>query len=324
MSKYFIYCRKSTDSEDRQVLSIEAQLHELREYAKHENLEIIEEFTESKTAKAPGREIFNEMISRIESGEADGIIAWNPDRLARNSIDGGKIIYLTDTKVIRSLKFPTFWFEDSPQGKFNLSIAFGQSKFMIDNLSQNVKRGIRQKLRRGEYPGPAPLGYINNFRTRTIEPHPEQFEKVKKLLEMYATGDYSFTDIQNEAFKMGVQTKYKTKIALETIRRTLKKPFYYGIFKYSGEMHKGTYEPMISKETYDKIQEVMNRKARAEYIPNEKFELKGIARCAECGSPITAEEHTKKKSGKKYRYYRCTNVLKENTDVIKTMYAKKI
>jgi len=109
--KYFIYTRKSTEDEERQVMSIEAQLADLHEYAKRENLEITEEFTESKSAKSPGREIFNEMIEKIkESKEPIGILAWHPDRLARNSVDGGQIIYLIDTGKISSLRFPTFWF----------------------------------------------------------------------------------------------------------------------------------------------------------------------------------------------------------------------
>ena len=131
MIKYFIYCRKSTEDEERQILSIEAQLAELREYAKQNNLFVVKEFTESKTAKEPGREIFNHMFSEIEKGNAQGILAWNPDRLARNSIDGGKIIYLVDTEKIKSLKFPTFWFEPTPQGKFMLSVAFGQAKYFL-------------------------------------------------------------------------------------------------------------------------------------------------------------------------------------------------
>ena len=98
-NQYFLYARKSTDVEDKQVLSIEAQLTELRNYAKLENLSIIEEIVEKKSAKAPGRPLFNSMITRIEAGEANGIIGWNPDRLARNSVDGGKIIYLLDTVI---------------------------------------------------------------------------------------------------------------------------------------------------------------------------------------------------------------------------------
>jgi DNA invertase Pin-like site-specific DNA recombinase len=141
----------------------------LREFAKKENLEILSEFVESKTAKQPGRAIFNEMLLQIESGEANGIIAWNPDRLARNAVDGGQIINLIDKGKLQSLKFPTYWFETSSQGLFMLQIAFGQAKYYTDNLSENVKRGLRQKLRRGEWPGLAPIGYINNLRTHTVE-----------------------------------------------------------------------------------------------------------------------------------------------------------
>ena len=146
MIKYFVYCRKSTEEEERQILSIEAQLAELREFAKQNNLLIVKEYTESKTAKEPGRPIFNEMLGEIEKGNASGILAWNPDRLARNSIDGGRVIYLVDTGKITSLKFPTFWFEATPQGKFMLSVAFGQAKYYTDNLRENILSRICDKV----------------------------------------------------------------------------------------------------------------------------------------------------------------------------------
>ena len=138
MTKYFIYCRKSSEDEERQILSIEAQLAELREFAKQNNLFVVKEYYENKTAKEPGREVFNFMVSEIEKSNASGILAWNPDRLARNSIDGGRVIYLVDTGKITSLKFPTFWFEATPQGKFMLSVAFGQAKYYTDNLKNFV------------------------------------------------------------------------------------------------------------------------------------------------------------------------------------------
>src|SRR3990167_8478956 len=125
--KYFIYTRKSTDSEERQILSIESQISELKEFAAKEKLEIVASLCEAQTAKEPGRKIFGEMLDRIEKGEAQGILAWHPDRLAGNSVDGGKIVYMLDTGRIKDLKFPTFWFESTPQGKFMLNIAFGQS-----------------------------------------------------------------------------------------------------------------------------------------------------------------------------------------------------
>ena len=126
MIKYIAYCRKSTDEPDRQILSIEAQVAELEEFAAKENLKIISFVTESKTAKEPGREKFAHVLEMIENGQAAGVISWHPDRLARNSIDGGKIIYLLDTGKLQSLKFPTHWFENTPQGKFMLNIPLYQ------------------------------------------------------------------------------------------------------------------------------------------------------------------------------------------------------
>src|SRR3989344_4658877 len=158
--RYVIYTRKSSESEDRQVLSIEAQLAELQEYSAKEKFNIVASFQEAKTAKEPGRMKFAEMLSFIESGKADGIVSWHPDRLARNSVYGGKIIHMVDRGLIRSLKFPTHWFEPTPQGLFMLNIAFGQSKYYVDNLRENVTRGMRQKIRNGVWPLWAPLGYL--------------------------------------------------------------------------------------------------------------------------------------------------------------------
>ena len=136
--KYFLYARKSTEDDDHQIMSIEAQLFELREYARKENFEILEEFQESKSAKTPGREIFGEMMAKIEQGGDFGILAWHPDRLARNSMDGGRIIYAVDQKKIVSLRFPTFWFEPTPQGLFMLQVAFGQSKYYSEDRKSVV------------------------------------------------------------------------------------------------------------------------------------------------------------------------------------------
>lgn len=131
----------------------------------------------------------------MKKGEADGILTWHPDHLAKNSIDSGRIIYLLDIRKVKELKFPTFWFENTPQGKFMLNIAFGQSKYYVDNISENTKKGLRQKLRRSEWPGYAPLGYLNDLRTHTIIKDPRRSKLVKKLFELYATGNYSLKDL---------------------------------------------------------------------------------------------------------------------------------
>lgn len=307
MTKYFIYCRKSTEEEERQILSIEAQLAELRDFAKHNNLFIVKEYTESRTAKEPGRPIFNQMLGEIEKGNASGILAWNPDRLARNSIDGGRIIYLVDIGKIQSLKFPTFWFEATPQGKFMLSVAFGQAKYYTDNLRENILRGIRQKIRRGELSAKAPLGYFNEPRLRTIEPDPKTFHKVKKCLGAFATGNYTLSQIRDKMFSLGlVGPKSGKKMPLSSVEHILKNPFYYGHFLYRGELHQGSHKPMITKKLFDRIQEALKDNGKPRKKPKVKnFPFLGFAKCGECGYAITAEKQVKK-SGLEFVYYHCT------------------
>ncbi len=310
MIKYFIYCRKSTEEEERQILSIEAQITELRDFAKQNGLFVAKEFIETKSAKEPGREIFNQMLAQIEDGKASGILAWNPDRLARNSIDGGRIIYLVDTEKIQSLKFPTFWFEPTPQGKFMLSVAFGQAKYYTDNLRENILRGFRQKLRRGEMPTKAPLGYFNELRTHTIEPDPKTFNKLRKSLVEFAKGKYGLVSIQHKMFSLGlVGQRSKTKPALSSIQRILSNPFYYGVFKFKGELYQGTHKPMISKKLFDKIQQALKDNGKPRKKREENFKFLGFAKCGECGYSITAEQHIKK-SGLVFKYYRCTQKSK--------------
>ncbi len=310
MLKYFIYCRKSSEEEERQILSIEAQLQELRDYAKQNDLFVTREFSESKTAKEPGRPIFIQMLSEIEKGNASGILAWNPDRLARNSIDGGKVIYLVDMGKIESLKFPTFWFDTTPQGKFMLSVAFGQAKYYTDNLRENILRGIRQKLRRGELPAKAPLGYYNEPRIRTIEPDKTTFNKMKKCLELFAEGNHTLTKIRDKMFSLGLHSKTGKPLHLSTIQWILTNPFYYGMFMYRGELQQGSHKPMISKKFFDKIQLAIhdNGKPRKKKTKEELI-FKNFAICGECGYQITGEKHTKK-SGLVFKYYRCTKKSK--------------
>ena len=309
-NKFFLYARKSTDVEDKQVRSIEDQIAELHTFAKQENLNIIETFIEKQSAKIPGRPIFNEMIKRIEKGEANGILAWHPDRLARNSIDGGRLIFLLDTEKLAGLKFPTFWFEPTPQGKFMLNIAFGQSKYYVDSLSENTKRGLRQKVKRGEYPSFAPIGYINDSRNKTIIVDKKKAKIIKEAFELYAKGNSRLEDISKFLAQCGILSRGGKRIHKTRATFILSNPFYTGLFKYGGELHEGKYESIIAKKIFDKVQEVLKQRGKPHRkTKNEPQVFCGLLRCGTCGMMITGEYRVKKqKNGNihDYIYYHCT------------------
>ncbi len=304
--KYFLYARKSTEDDDHQIMSIEAQLFELREYARRENLEIIQEFQEAKSAKKPGREMFAAMIAEIEKLDGVGILAWHPDRLARNSVDGGKVIYLVDTQKIVSLRFPTFWFEPTPQGLFMLQVAFGQSKYYSDNLVENINRGIRQKLRRGEWLTKAPFGYVNNPKTRTIEPHPALSKVIIRAFEEYAKGTHTLETMAEFLAELGLETRHRTPLAKASISRMLTNKAYLGLVKHKGEYHEGRFEPILSATLFEAVQNVLLRRAKPRKSKQRHdFPFTGLLTCGECGSAITAQ-FSRGKGGGIYRYYRCT------------------
>ena len=319
---YFLYVRKSTDVEDKQVLSVAAQITELKEFAMRMGIYIVDVIIEKETAKKPGRKKFNKMLERIEAGEANGILAWMPDRLSRNSIDSGKIIYMLDQNLLLDLKFPHFWFENTPQGKYMLANEFNASKQYVDNLSLNTKRGLRQMVRDGRYPRGAPLGYYNDMRSKTIKIDRKTAPIVRQAFELYARGDKRLDEIADFLFTHGIHTKKGMVRGKKTtgnkphsrtrVARMLANPFYYGHFRYLGEVHEGKHKGIISKQLFDQVQTVLERRGKTARKINEPLPLCGLVHCS-CGMMFTAETRIKRqKNGNVhvYVYYRCTRKSK--------------
>jgi DNA invertase Pin-like site-specific DNA recombinase len=303
--RYFVYARKSTDDPKRQIRSIADQLIELRELAKREQFNVLHEFTEHRSAKVPGRPVFNEMLKRVEAGEADGILAWNPDRLARNILDGGSVINLLDQGKLHDLKFPTYWFENTPQGKFMLAIGFSQGKYYVDSMGENIKRGLSNKAASGIWPQRAPVGYLNEPASRGIIIDPEKAPLVQTAFRLYATGDYTLARLQQQVNTLGLTGRNGHPLSVSNYQLLLTNPFYYGIYRFSGETYEGTHTPLIDKKLFVAVQTVMAAKSKPKSPGLKPFPYRGVFRCGECGCFITTELQ------KGHHYLRCTKRVKD-------------
>ena len=310
MSTFFLYARKSTESEDRQVLSIEAQLKEMKQTASRFNLKIKEILTESKSAKEPGRPVFNDMMKRLYKGEADGLLCWKLDRLARNPIDGASIIWAMKQHGIK-IYTPSQSYSHEDENTILLYIEFGMAQKYIDDLSKNVTRGLRMKLEKGGWPSLAPLGYLNDRASGNIVKDPERFELVRKMWDLMLSGSHSIeriTEIANNEW--GFRTRKLKRlggrpITKSTVYKILTNPFYYGFMRHNLGFYKGNHKPMVTREEFNCVQELLGRNDRPK-SKNHYFPFAGgLIKCGVCGCSITAE-YTTNRHGSRYTYYHCS------------------
>ncbi len=190
-----IYARRSSDTEDRQILSIESQLTELRRLAAERGISVTQKFTESVSAREPGRPVFKEVIKAIRAGEVDGIRCWRLDRLARNMVDGGEIIYELSEGRLKEIVTPEATYTNTGDAKFMLAMLFGAASKYTDDLSASVRRGNRTVLEEGKVPGPAPIGYMKTHEHErtpgagTVLPDPERFDAVRRIWKSVLAGE---------------------------------------------------------------------------------------------------------------------------------------
>ncbi len=297
--KCYIYCRKSTDTEDKQILSLDSQESELLSLATSLGLEVVGILKESRSAKEPGRPVYNAMLDDITKGKADGIICWKIDRLTRNPVDGGRLQWLLLQGNIKAIYTPgrTFYPTDNVM---MLSIEQAMATQYLRDLSENVKRGNRAKLERGEWPNHAPFGYKNDKATKTIRIDRKVRPIIERIFELYSTGQYSIQGVADRLYAEGFRAPRGAKVAKSKIESILRNPFYFGLMERDEKYYPGNHKPIISRELFEKAKAVLEQSTRPKKQKHE-FPLRGLLRCASCSCMYTA---TLKKG---HEYYYCTN-----------------
>ena len=257
--KYCLYARKSTESEEQQVLSIDSQIKEMLQIAERDKLDIAEIRRESHSAKNSGtRPVYNELIVDIRKGKFNGILTWAPDRLSRNAGDLGSLVDLMDQKRLVEIRTYSQSFTNSPNEKFLLMILGSQAKLENDNRSVNVKRGLRTRCEMGLWPGKAPTGYLNEKRTdRKCEVVIDKNRApiVLQMFEKVAYEKWSGRKLHHWLrFEIKFTTQHGKPLALGNIYRMLQRSFYYGVYEHpvgSGKWYTGRHKPIITKELFD-------------------------------------------------------------------------
>ena len=319
--QYCLYARKSSESDERQAMSIGSQIKEMKDMAAREGLGVVIIKQESFSAKQSGyRPVFNEVLHGLRNGEFNAILTWAPDRLSRNAGDLGSLVDLMDMNKLQRIRTFGQTFSNTPNEKFLLMILCSQAKLENDNRGINVKRGIRAKCEMGWRPGSAPIGYINRSfaGVKEITLDNDRAPVIREMFERSGLYHQSGRTIKDWLDESGFTTKAGAKLSLSQIYRTLTNPFYYGYFKYpeDGPLYKGLHQPIISKELFNIVRERI-----ADIVPDDKaawgskkFPFKHLFYCGACGSRLTVEEHFKQLTdGTKRRhiYYRCTKSTKD-------------
>ena len=307
-TKAVIYARVSSKEQEAEGFSVDAQLRLLRAYADEQQVDVAKEFTEAETAKQSGRKAFGAMLKFLEANPGHIILVEKVDRLYRNFADYVKVDHLG--VELHFVKDSMDIGESSKsQDKFMHGIRVLMAKNYVDNLSEEIRKGLNEKAAQGIYPTHAPLGYLNaqepGTKRKIIVPDPARAHLVRDLFYEYATGNHSIRSLVILARKWGLTTKKGLPLPKSAIEQILKHPAYCGLIRWQATESVGIHEPLITKETWDMVQDIMSGRNTVTGFGSKNFTFQGMVTC-ECGKMMTGEL----KKGK-YIYYHCTGEKRE-------------
>lgn len=307
MDKAVTYTRVSSKEQEAEGYSIQSQIKLLKEYAANSQLLIVKAFEDVETAKKAGRPSFNDMLYFIQNNKTvKNLLVEKTDRLLRNLFDLALIDQLiTEHNVkVHFVKEGTVLDKASRStDKFFFGLKALMAKQTVDNLSEEVRKGMKEKAEQGTYPSHAPYGYLNEGTKgrRSIKLDPVAAPYIKRMFELYSTGTYSLSSLRKQILSEGLIYRNGKNFHKSTIELILKNEFYTGIFYWTGvKCENASHPAIVSKELFKQVQGLLMspNKARSR---KGLFPYTNLIKCGLCGCYLTAE--IKKE---KYIYYRCT------------------
>lgn len=317
------YCRKSSEGDEKQILSTEGQEEENLKLLQRNGDTLIKKYKEEKSAKKPGkRDEYKQMIKDFLAGIVSVLYCWKLNRLARNSVEAGEIQWMLQEGIIKAIITPERTYLPGDNILMML-LEFGMATQYSIDLGKDVKRGMKQKAKMGWKPGVAPIGYLPDYHglkgEREVFVDPERFEKVRTCWDLLLTGTKTVPEITAYATKvlkltiLGSRKHGPRPLTRNTLYQVFTNPFYYGEFVWAGEVCEGLHKPMIFVPEYDKAQEILGRKGRPRPHKNEAPYSK-LIHCGECVGKCNCKiivdvkrKYIKSESRtREYRYYRCS------------------
>lgn len=306
MNKAVVYARVSSKEQETEGFSIPAQLKFLQEYASKNGYVIVKKFTDAQTAKKSGRKQFNLMLNFMEEHSITHLLVEKTDRLLRNMSDYVLIKRLfssSDVSVHLAKENAVLGKNAHSNEKLIFGIKAVMAESYIDNLSEEVKKGMLEKASQGTYPSIAPYGYLNakidSKKTIVIDPETAPF--IKKMFKLYATGSFSLFKLRQKMITDGMIYRNGKNFYTSKVEHILKNEFYTGIFYWRGVKYENaSHEAIVSKELFQKVQNSLQNPYKSK-SRKKLFPYSNLMSCGVCGCALTAEI---KKN--KYIYYRCT------------------
>ena len=316
--RYWVgYCRKSTDTEDKQVHTLQDQATLIRAY--YDRLPGSEKsgcplrlFEEARSAYHPGRPVFDQLLEMADRGEVRGFIVVHPNRVSRNHADSGSFVQRLVDGQIGSL--------DTTGGKrytgadsndiFMLTLEGAMSWKDSRDKGDRILQAMRMRAAEGRHMGPVRIGYRVTYRpdgTRVLEVVPETAERLRRLFELAAAGTYSVQALVDEGWKMGLQNRSGTKLCKSAVNAILHDPLYKGYVRFDGVVTRGVHEPLVEPGVWERVQLALASRRTGAARPKDLtlrdlFVFGHLLRCPRCGRTLCPY-----RAKGRYVYYECKN-----------------